>query len=257
MILRLLTALFLLLATTATAQEEKPGIQIGLSEEVVEISSSFSGTEIIIFGSIENGIAEDLKAGLYDVVVVLEGPRELVTVRRRERKMGIWVNGTARDFIDVPSSYSVASTKPFSQITDAEDARILQIGLENLSFRPVDGGIGDPLNAEFAASVKRLKTDKDLYLERPGGISFLTPSLFKARLAVPANVPIGRHTARAFMFHKGKFVESQFLPLTVKKIGFEQFTYDFAHQYGFWFGIICVIVAAFTGWLASVVFRKN
>lgn len=253
-----LLSIIALLFTCFTAQaQENAKIQIGLSQEVIEISSSFTGAEIIIFGSIENAIAADLKDGLYDVVVVLAGPKELITVRRRERKAGIWINGTAREFADVPSSYSAASSKPFSEITDAEGARILQIGLKNLTFQPVDAPTNDPLQKTFADSVTRLKTSQDLYLERPGGISFLTPSLFKARLGVPANVPIGPHTARAFLFHKGEFVESQFLPLTVKKIGFEQFTYDFAHQHGFWFGIIAVLVAVITGWLASVVFRKD
>jgi uncharacterized protein (TIGR02186 family) len=109
----------------------------------------------------------------------------------------------------------------------------------------------------FRDSLGRLKVAQDLFLERIGGVEFLSPTLFKAKLAVPANVPIGKHTAHAFLFRQGEFLNAQFAEMRVQKIGFEQFTYDLAHKNGLLYGIIAVLVAVATGWLASVVFGKD
>jgi len=246
----------LFVATHAAAQQ-KADIQIGLSSPTVEISSNFTGANIVIFGSIENGDTALLAEKKYDVVVVLAGPREEVVIRRKERKFGIWVNGQSLRFGDVPASYSVATTRPLSEIADSGDAKILQIGLENINVIPdvKQNPVADV--GTFRDSLSRLKVQQNLFLERIGGVEFLSPTLFKATVRVPANVPIGKHTARAFLFQEGKFINSQFAEMQVKKIGFEQFTYDMAHNNGLLFGIIAVLIAIATGWLASVIFRKD
>ena len=252
----LVSFLWLFFVTFAHAQV-KTDVQIGLSSETVEINSSFDGTDIVVFGSIENGDPKLLADKKYDVVVVLTGPKEEVIVRRKEYKLGIWVNGASLRFGDVPSSYSVATTRPLNDIADSQDIKILQIGLDNINV--VADEDFDAINEEsvFRESLNRLKVSQNLYRERIGGVEFLSPTLFKATLSVPANVPIGPHTARAFLFKEGKFVNAQFAEMRVKKIGFEQFTYDLAHRNGLLFGIIAVFIAIATGWIASVIFRKD
>ena len=200
----------------------------------------------------------------YDVVVVLSGPTEEVTVRRKEKILGIWANGASVVFGDVPSSYAYATTRPLFEIAEAVDVKILQIGLENLSVVPreveeTEGGpdSGEALKRVFRESLARLKINQNLFLENIGGVQFLSPTLFKAELPIPANVPIGEHTARVFLFADGKFVDAQFDTINVRKIGFEQFTYNLAHTNGLLYGFIAVFVAMFTGWFASVVFRKD
>ncbi|EFL87860.1 TIGR02186 family protein [Ahrensia sp. R2A130] len=255
----------------AVAQERpKSSIQMGLSDEVIEISSSFDGTDIIVFGSIENPdpmlVSEQqmLGQGRYDVVVVLSGPMQEVTVRRKEKILGIWANGASVKFGDVPASYAYATTRPLFEIAEAVDVKLLQIGLENLSVVPreveeVEGTAetAEDLQRVFRESLARLKIDKDLFEENIGGVQFLSPTLFKVELPIPANVPIGEHTARVFLFADGKFLDAQFEKISVRKIGFEQFTYNLAHSNGLLYGIIAVLVAMFTGWAASVIFRKD
>lgn len=256
--IRLVFALVAFLFLPASALgEDKPDVQIGLSSEKVEITSNFDGTDIVIFGSIEKGDRDLLEQGGYDIVVALFGPLEEVVVRRKERKLGIWVNGEAVRFGDVPSSYSVATTRSLSQIADEEAIKILQLGLDNINVvaQRDDEELEDL--GEYRASLARLKVSQSLFLERIGGVEFLSPTLFKAKLAIPANVPIGKHTARAFLFQNGKFLNSQYSEMQVRKIGFEQFTYELAHTNGLLYGIIAVLVAIATGWLASVVFGKD
>ena len=255
--LRLLLALCLFLLPTIVVAETKPSVQIGLSNETVGITSSFDGTEIVVFGSIENGEQERLKDGKYDLVISLEGPTDISTVRRKENKFGIWVNGLSEQFSDVPSSYTMAATRPVDQISSAENLKILEVGLEHLNLVPLGGNLNASETKQFRDSLVRLKISKGLYLVDIGGIDFLTPTLFKATLAVPANVPIGRHLAHAYLFDEGKFIASQFTTLEVRKQGFEQQAYELAHNHGLLYGILAVLMAMATGWLASVVFKKD
>jgi len=232
-------------------------IQIGLSDDTVAISSSFDGTDLIVFGAIEGADQQKLKAGNYDVAVVLLGPLEPVIVRRKERKFGVWVNGKSVRFDRIPSSYSVATSKPLDKIVSAQEASVLQIGLDHLKISAMVEDSNGPDAKVFRDSLKRIKTNKALFVEDMGGVEFLSPALFKARVPLPASVPIGEHRARAFLFSDGKMVSAKSVTFQVRKIGFEQFTYELAHSNGLLYGIIAVLIAISTGWLANVIFQKD
>ena len=233
------------------------GLQIGLANDVVSITSNFTGSDVVVFGSIEEGDPRLLLTHSYEIVVVLVGPRRPVTVRRKERKLGIWVNGASQSFNNVPASYSLASTSKLEDLAPTQRLVFRQIGIKNLNLQSSGVSRSPKETDEFRRSLERLKRSRSLYRERHDGVKFLSPSLFRARLRVPANVPIGQHTARAFLFHDGKLLASQSVDLDVRKDGFEQLTYDMAHQNGLLYGIIAVLIAIATGWIASVVFRKD
>lgn len=251
-------ALFCLLFTNARAAD----LQIGLSSELISISSSFSGTQVAVFGVIEGADPQALEAGAYDIVVVIDGPPKDVVVRQKQRRAGIWVNGRSMKFGDVPSFYSLASTKPLDQIGDAERLKMLELGATNIRYRSVGGSreLADAENVtrlDFSQSLTRLRAAAGLFVEDYGAVQFLSPTLFRARVMVPANVPIGYHRARAYLFRDGEFIATRSTLLQVAKSGFEQTTYNLAHRNGLLYGIIAVIIAMLTGWLASVVFRKD
>jgi len=255
--LALISLIALIALSSVVFAAEKADVQIGLSSETIEITANFDGADLVIFGSIEGGDRQLLEAKGYDIVVALFGPREEVVVRRKERKLGIWINGDAMRFSDVPSSYSVATTRSLLEIADQEAIKILQLGLDNINVVKEEGDDDGKKLITFRESLARLKVSQSLFLERIGGVEFLSPTLFKAKLALPANVPIGKHTAHAFLFREGKFLNAKFAEMQVRKIGFEQFTYELAHKNGLLYGIIAVLVAVATGWLASVVFGRD
>ncbi|MEM8749828.1 MAG: TIGR02186 family protein [Pseudomonadota bacterium] len=271
--LRLITFIIALIWSFPALAQSEADIQIGLSDETVAITSSFDGAEIVVFGSVENADENLLKQDKYDIVVTLSGPPKRVTVRKKEWKFGIWVNGDERSFVGVPSSYAVATTRPLDQITQAKDLKILEIGFDNLTLRQqavtaepqpetqtsaeTDQAEEDEDLDSFRRSLVRLKASQGLFVRGIGDIRYLSPTLFKATLRVPANVPIGHHRARAYLFADGEFVTTRSVLLNVRKQGFEQAAYDLAHRNGLLYGIIAVLVAMATGWLASVVFKKD
>ena len=250
--MRTLFPLLLLCLACGAARAER--LEIGLSAETIGITSSFDGTRVTVFGTIENPEDLVLERGGYDVVVTLTGPSDEVVVRRKARVLGIWVNGASQRFAGVPLSYAVSATRPLDEIAGADDLSLLQIGTANLLFAP--RGAVSAERDDFARSLKRLKRTRGLYSEAASTV-FLSPTLFRATVPVPANVPIGRHVAQAFLFRDGRYIGSSTAELTVQKTGFEQVTYDFAHRYGLLYGLVAVLVAVLTGWLASVAFRRD
>ena len=247
--------ILILSAFLALSPARGEDVEIGLARETVAISSSFSGTEVVVFGSIEKGRDEALAARDYDVVVVLAGPVERVRVRRKERRAGLWVNGDSASFMEVPSSYTYASSRPLTEVARPEVLTALSLGPDAIRPRPVRER--DASEPAFADSLTRLKRASDLYSGRPGGVTFLTPTLFRARLNVPANVPIGLHRAHAYLFRKGEFLMTRSILLAVRKTGFESYVYNLAHRQSFLYGIACVLMAMATGWLAAVIFGKD
>lgn len=257
--MRALLLLLLLLAPAAHAES----LQIGLSRDAIGIDSSFDGAQITVFGTIVDADEEVLEredggpARGYDIVVTLTGPLRPVTVRRKERVAGIWVNGASQLFVSVPAFYASASTQPLETLTTPEQLELLQIGPRNLDFPPRGLVLPAEERAAFRASLVRLRLGSQLFARGDGSVTMLSPTLFKATFFVPANVPVGQHTAQAYLFKDGNYLKSATRSLVVEKQGFEQATHALAYENGFLYGLLAVLVAVTTGWLASVAFRKD
>ena len=210
----------------AFAQEgERENITIGLSSDTVQIATNFNGTDLTIFGSVNNVKSDSLATGGYDVVVVLEGPPKPITIREKKRILGMWVNADAFSFRDVPRSYVLASTRNLRDVSPEATFRQLSLGVEQRFFEPV---IENPSPARFAYFSTALRTQKitsGLYREGVGDVRFLSQSLFKASLFLPADIPLGTHRARAFLFKNGVFVDEDSTGLYVAKDSFEQWLF--------------------------------
>ncbi|MDH6230468.1 uncharacterized protein (TIGR02186 family) [Mesorhizobium soli] len=247
------------LSTTPALAVELPQetIQIGLSTDRVAITADFTGADLTIFGAIENSDPLLARQGRYDVIVALEGPTRPVVVRRKDRVLGMWINVDSETFDNVPSSYSVATTRPWQDIADPEKYRQLSLGANNLHIAPVDTTETPTTIAGFVAALRELKQKTGLYSERIGGVQFLSANLFRAKLLLAPDVPVGTHRARAFLFRNGVFIKETSAQLAIYKSGFEQAIYRFAMRHSLWFGIFAVVLAMITGWLGRVIFRKD
>ncbi|UJW75997.1 TIGR02186 family protein [Rhizobium sp. SL42] len=232
-------------------------LDIGTSTSEIAITSDFSGADLTIFGALANSDQLLLAIGQYDVVVTLEGPRDWTTVRRKERLFGIWVNRTSMTFEQMPTSYSLASTRPVSEIAPAAKLTQLGIGIEHLALTPT-GYLSNAANlGEFRDAFRRLKQTAGLYQGDTNGVRFVSSSLFKATLQLPANIPDGVHMVHAYLFKSGEFITERELPLRVIKTGLEDAITQAAHQQPLFYGLFSVMLALITGWLASLIFRKE
>lgn len=242
----LLPILLLGMASTASAQP----IFAELSNHEVQITTGFTGADVLFFGAIE---------GPGDVVVTVRGPGREVVVRRKGRVSGIWVNQDAMTFIRVPAFYAVASTRPLKQIVSPFYARQEEISAENLRLRPSDDS-REATKAEiqtFREALIRLRRRQGLFPTQVFEVRLIGEKLFRANIHFPANLPTGTYTVKFYLFRKGKQTTVVTTPLTVNKSGLSAEVAAFATEQSILYGLLAVLVAGLLGWLASVVFRKD
>jgi uncharacterized protein (TIGR02186 family) len=264
--MRVAAALLLVLglAFPAAAQvlEDRPAgfpekLEIGISTDEIAIASDFRGADLTIFGAIEGYDPALLAQRKYDIVVALEGPKDNNTVRVKERVFGIWVNRRSMTFELVPESYSLSSTRDVETIAEPPVLNGVGVGIHHIRLSPI-GNVGDGSNiTEFRDAFRRLKESGGFYQRDPGGVQFISASLFKATVKLPASVPNGTHVVRAHLFRDGVFIAEKALPLRVMKTGIEQMISNAAYNNSLAYGAFSVLLAVLTGWLASIVFRKD
>jgi uncharacterized protein (TIGR02186 family) len=232
-------------------------IQIGLSTDTIELTADFSGQDLTIFGALEDVDPLLARQGRYDVIVVLEGPARPVIVRRKSRVLGMWINTRSETFLNVPISYSLATTRMPQDITDAMSYKRLSLGADNIHLEPENPRQGPVSIQEFTAALRDRKQDTTLYSANYGGVQFLSQTLFRATLKLAPSVPVGTHKARAYLFRGGMFIKESSAQLSIRKSGFEQWIYRSSQRHGFYYGLGAVALAMMTGWLGRIVFRRD
>jgi uncharacterized protein (TIGR02186 family) len=249
-------AVLLVLAATPAAAER---LVISLSNHRVMVTSSYTGVDLVLFGSVERDQATVARRGGYDVVVTVTGPRDTERTRRKGRVLGIWVNTESRTFVNVPSYLAVLSSKPTEAVAAGDTLRRLQIGFDDILLpQQIGPDVADVVKEDpFRQAFLRLKQEQGLYLERENAVTFLTPTLFRAEVPMPANVPFGIYEIDVKLFADGSIVAQSATALEVIKVGFEQFVADAARNYSLLYGLTTAMLALLTGWFASVVFRRD
>lgn len=252
--------LLVVLCLTIPAEKSAHGEQLvtDLSDHLIKVESTFTGAKILLFGAVEteNIFVRSLTK---DVVVVVRGPTEDITARRKEHIAGIWMNYGSQTFKNIPSYYAVASTRSLGAIASPEILQRYQIGVENLKFevsksRNTSGKSDIKI---FKNAVIKLKKEDELFVEDSGGVRFLGSTLFRASVELPAIVAVGNYSADVYLFRDGKLIHVQSSPLFISKSGFERFIYNMAQKRPTTYGILAVMIALFCGWLAAALFRKS
>lgn len=253
--MRLLLALLALIAATAARAET---LVVSLSTHRVAINSTYSGTQLAIFGAIERDRRTIARATPYDLVVTVRGPRGTIVVREKRQLGPIWINRAQRRFQRVPTFMLTATSRPMQEFVAPELATKLGIGFfPVISPQNPTGAPADPADIVFRASLVRLKFEEGLYQEFERGVTFLTPSIFQAPIRVPASAPTGNYTVDISLFADGVVLAQQQTNFEVVKAGFEQFVAESARETPLRYGLAACALAIMFGWLASVAFRRD
>jgi uncharacterized protein (TIGR02186 family) len=234
-------------AGQASAQQDShEPLLIDLSEELIGITTGFTGTDVLLFGATE---------GTGDVIVEVRAPDSAVTVRAKERIAGIWMNTESVAFTRVPGYYHIAASRPIEEILPAETLAQEMIGVDNLAFGILDSGDGNDA-ATFRDALVRNKQRARLFYRETGEVTFQRNRLFRTLVAFPSNVPTGQYNVTVHLVSDGAIVSRSETRLFVRKIGLEAQLTEFAYQQAPFYGLIAVAIALVAGWLAGFMFRK-
>lgn len=249
-------ALTMLVAPLLMGQA-KPELVPDVSQRNIEIAYSFTGAELLLFGAIlyPNGRIPGPEERPADIVVVVKGPTEAIQVREKEKVAGIWVNAQTMRYRSAPSFYAIASSRPVRAILDERTRAIFELGLDSLQLSPASGAAPE-VQQRFDRGLVDLRVRNGLFYEAPGAVEITDGVLYRARLAIPARVPVGRFTAETFLIRDGRVLAAAVRPIDIRKSGFERFVATSAERYSLAYGVVAVALSVLFGWGAGAIWRR-
>jgi len=251
----MLRRLLLLLMAPLLSAQSAPQLVPDISARRIDIQYSFTGAQLLLFGAIlyPGGRVPSREA---DVVVVLKGPVQPILVREKQKIAGIWTNADSSRFRSAPGYYAVASSKPIADLVDERTAAIYELGLQNLQLSP-GGGAQPDKERRFEAGLLDLRRRQGLYAANPNGVEISGGVLYRARIFIPSQVPVGTYTAETFLIDRGKVIAAATKDIQVGKSGFERFVAQTAQRQSFLYGLAAVLLSLLLGWAAAEVFRRR
>ncbi|WP_310469013.1 TIGR02186 family protein [Sphingomonas sp.] len=243
------------LAALALVAASSPVLVPDVSARRIEIRYSFTGAQLLLFGAIlyPGGRVPTRPA---DIVVVLKGPVEPIVVREKQKIAGIWMNADSSRFRSAPAYYAVASSRPLAELVDERTASIYEMGLQNLQLSPGGGALPDKAR-RFEAGLLDLRRRRGLYAEDPRGVEISGGVLYRARIAIPSQVPVGTYTAETFLIDRGRVLAAATREIEIGKSGFERFVALAARRHAILYGLASVLLSLALGWAAAAVFRRR
>ncbi|HMQ92106.1 MAG TPA: TIGR02186 family protein [Amaricoccus sp.] len=247
-----LAVLLALVTVSPLAAQET--VVTGISKDNIALTADFNGSEIFIFGAIRReGPAQPDVAPL-DIIITIKGPTRGVTVRRKDRRFGIWVNTDAVRVREAPTFYSIATTSPLDSLLTETELLRYQIGM-NQAVRRVGGHPTITDTSSFGEAVVRIREKEGLYSVRDGAVSVAEDTLFQARFELPANLTEGIYSAEFFLVRNHEVISSGVTDIVVEKTGLERWMFNLSRNEPLTYGILSVLLALAAGWLAAATFR--
>ena len=223
------------------------GLVADLTSHLIAITTGFTGASVVLFGATD---------GPGDVIVAVRGPEREMTIRRKNRVAGVWVNTQQVTFANLPSFYAVATSRPMADILSPGAAAFYRLGIANLKLAASTPAPSVVVDA-FRTALERTQQAAGLFIERIGKVDFLGERLFRTTITFPANVPTGTYLVEVFLVRDKDVVSGQTTPLVVSKVGVDAAVFEFSMRQPGFYGVIAVLTAVVAGWLASLPFRTG
>ena len=240
--------LFFLVMTMTSNTFAQNQIVADLSQENVKISTDFQGAKILLFG------AYDGKKG-DDIIVIVTGPKGLVTVQKKEKIFGVWVNTKKVNYINAPKYLSISSNRKIEDILNKKTQKISEIGLNNFNIR-IQPGIKVKNEQQWRQALTRNMLKSSLWSVNENSVSLNRDALFRSFLELPSNVITGQFEVKILHYRNSKLVSQQINSINVSKSGISAEIYSIAQNYSTLYGVFAVFLAILVGWGSNLVFRK-
>ena len=245
-ILQINILIFLISITSEIKAQNQ--IVADLSQENVKISTTFLGAKILLFGAYD-GIKGD------DIIVVVTGPKGLVTVQKKEKIFGIWVNTKTVNYINTPKYLSISSNRNIDKILNQKTQKISEIGLNNLKVR-IQPGKKVSKEKEWRKALTRNMLKANLWSINENSVKLNKNSLFRSYLSLPSNVVTGNFEVKILHYRNNKLISKEYSNINVSKSGVSAEIYNIAQNYSTLYGIFAVLLAVLVGWGTNLIFRK-
>jgi uncharacterized protein (TIGR02186 family) len=205
-----------------------------------------------LFGAVKRN--KPAPSGNIQVIVTIAGPSEPISVHRKSKVFGIWMNTDTVEVDAAPSFYAVATSSDLSStINDTEDLRY------KVSIPRAIRSVGAPMNvidaASFSDAVIRIRSNQGLYQLLENKVDIDEQTLFRTSIEMPADISDGDYTARILLTRDGNVIDEFTTIIDVRKVGLERFLFNMSRENPLSYGLMSIAIAIFAGWAASLLFR--
>ena len=221
-------------------------IMADFSKNKINIDVGFNGAKLLFFGVIDDE---------GDVVVSVTGPRESIKVRRKERKLGLWINTDFKIFYDVPSYYYVSATRPLEELGAKNLLKINQIGIKNIRFEGAEEKEKEERNYWINGIVKSM-VEAERYNPKQGIIKLSDKRLFKTELNFSAELVEGEYLVDTLLLNEGNIIAARGSFINVSKSGYGEKIYKMAKNNRLSYGLIAVFFAIVFGFFVHEIIRR-
>ncbi|MQY42313.1 hypothetical protein GG681_06640 [Epibacterium sp. SM1969] len=249
MIKPLLVAAALLMALPVQAKES---VVLGLSQNSVEITTDFDGSDILIFGAIKREIPIPDDSPL-EVIVTLSGPSLPAVVRRKDRRFGIWTNVESVEIDRAPIFYAVATSAPFDQMLSASEDRRHRVSIER-AILSIGAKVSNENAETFQEALVRVREEDGKYVLLENTVDVDQQTLFRTTIQMPPDLTEGAYTARILLTREAQVVAAHSAEIEVRKVGLERFLFNLSREQPWAYGVLALVIAALAGWGASAIF---
>ena len=240
--------LIIILSLNSFTVFAKDNLVTDLSESTVEISSTFSGADILLFGAYD-GQKND------DIIVVVSGQNGNIKVDRKEKKFGIWMITESMKFINIPKYYYIASNRKIKDITNTTEIKKRKLDFNSFELKN-DKIDYNNLDKKWYEALKRNMKKKQFWKIEENSIKLNKNTLFRKTLSLPSNVSTGMYNVKILHYRKGNLISQEESKIKIDRTGISANIYNFAQNFSAIYGIIAVIIALFFGWLTNFIFRR-
>ena len=251
--MRLFTLLFCALVAPLSIASAANVLVTDISKDHISIRSNFTGESLLLFGAIDTALYGPVDG----IVVTLRGPGETVILRKKQKQLGIWVNGAAYEMGPLPGFYAVVSSHPVGALTSPDEQMARGIGTHALKAGILNGSANERETQEAFAAFIRLKEKDALFDTRSDRVEIIDNKLFRAEINLPAGMPVGRYVTEFFAFKNGRLVGYQTGELPVDIVGAGHILHQAAYTMSLAYGIAGVVMALMMGWGVAVLFRRQ
>jgi uncharacterized protein (TIGR02186 family) len=242
-----------LLGLAAVSQAEVPALEstvpLTLDPPEVEVGVFYRGTDLQIRADIPdcNGAA-----------LLLDADGDDVTLNRKGREAGIWLNVAQITVSGAPRVYLLASSKQLDDLCPEEVQRELGLGVGSLRDR-IKVTSEKPLVGSEIEEFLKLKKLNGTY--RTDDRIILTPegegrqSLY-IRLPIPATVAPGVYRVALYCFRDGGLVCRGASEISIRRVGLADVMTKLAQKHGAEYGLLAIVIAMSVGIVMGIVFHS-
>ena len=240
--------LIIIIALNSFTVFAKDNLVTDLSESTVEISSTFSGADILLFGAYD-GQKND------DIIVVVSGQKGNIKVDKKEKKFGIWMITESIKFSNIPKYYYISSNRKIEEITNKSEIKKRKLDFNNFELKNNKIDYKN-LDKKWYEALKRNMKKKQFWKIEENSITLNKNTLFRKTLSLPSNVSTGMYNVKILHYRKGNLISQEESKIKIDKTGISANIYNVAQNFSAIYGIIAVIVALFFGWFTNFIFRR-